>query len=286
MSAGNYPQILEQIADNLGFELASYSALSGGDINEVFLIESSSEKFVIKLNHATRFPGMFNAEKIGLETLRKADVIDVPKPIMTGKVDSQSYLALEYKNPGKQTSDFWEVFGEQLANLHQVTSSTFGLETDNYIGSLPQYNEKRNSAAEFYIEMRLEPQIKMASDKGFQLNISDRFYSNCQETIPDEPSSLVHGDLWNGNYLVNSEGLPCLIDPAVAFAPREMDLGMMHLFGGFDARLFNVYQEIFPLQAGWKERLDLWKLYYLLVHLNIFGSGYKSQVTSIISKYS
>ena len=286
MSAGNRQQILEQIANELGIELNEYKALTGGDINEVFLIESSSEKFVIKLNYATRFPGMFNAEKTGLETLRKADVIDVPKPIKTGEIDSHSYIVIEYKRAGNKASDFWEIFGEQLARLHQKTSPTFGLDADNYIGSLPQYNEKRNSAAEFYIEMRLEPQIKMASDKGFQLNISDRFYSNCQEIIPDEPSSLIHGDLWSGNFLVNSEGLPCLIDPAVAFAPREMDLGMMHLFGGFDNRLFRVYEETFPLQAGWKDRLDLWKLYYLLVHLNIFGAGYKSRVTSIISKYT
>jgi len=286
MSASNRQQLLEQIASDLGTEIISFSALSGGDINEVFLIESTKQKFVIKLNNADRFPGMFEAEQIGLETLLKADVIDIPKPIKTGKVDSQSYLAMKYKTPGKPTSDFWEIFGEQLARLHQQTSSTFGLETDNYIGSLPQYNEKRSSSAEFYIEMRLQPQIKMAAEKGFQLNASELFYSNCEKAIPDEPSSLVHGDLWNGNYLVNSKGLPCLIDPAVAYAPREMDLGMMNLFGGFDDKLFRVYNETFPLQAGWKERLDLWKLYYLLVHLNIFGAGYKSQVTSIISKYS
>lgn len=286
MSVSDQRLILEQIAKDLDLKLTGYSALSGGDINEVFLMETTSGKFVIKLNNADRFPGMFDAEKTGLEKLLEAEVIDIPKPIKTGKVDSQSYLVLEYKNPGQKTSGFWEIFGEQLAKLHQKTSSSFGLDTDNYIGSLPQYNEKRNSASEFYIEMRLEPQIKMAVDKGFQLNVSERFYSNCKNTIPDEPSSLVHGDLWNGNYLVNSQGLPCLIDPAVAFAPREMDLGMMHLFGGFDDRLFKVYGETFPLQEGWRERLDLWKLYYLLVHLNIFGTGYRSQVTSIISKYS
>ncbi|WP_026935137.1 fructosamine kinase family protein [Christiangramia echinicola] len=286
MSVSDQRRILEQIAKDLDLKLTDYSVLSGGDINKVFLMETSSGKFVIKLNHADRFPGMFDAEKTGLEKLLEAEVIDIPKPIKTGKVDSQSYLVLEYKNPGQKTSDFWEIFGEQLAKLHQKTSSSFGLDTDNYIGSLPQYNETRNSASEFYIEMRLEPQIKMAADNGFQLNVSERFYSNCKNTIPDEPSSLVHGDLWNGNYLVNSQGLPCLIDPAVAFAPRELDLGMMHLFGGFDDRLFKVYEETFPLQEGWRERLDLWKLYYLLVHLNIFGSGYRSQVTSIISKYS
>ncbi|MBT8318886.1 MAG: fructosamine kinase family protein, partial [Gramella sp.] len=176
--------------------------------------------------------------------------------------------------------------GEQLAKLHKQSASSFGLKTDNYIGSLPQYNQHRKKASEFYVEMRLEPQIKMASENAYKLNISNKFYANCEEIIPDEPPALVHGDLWNGNYIVNSQGLPCLIDPAVAYAPREMDIGMMHLFGGFSTELFKTYNEIFPLRENWKDRLDLWKLYYLLVHLNIFGSGYQAQVNSIISRYS
>lgn len=277
---------LQKIAEEFGIKLSSTSALTGGDINEVFLLEGKEGKFVVKLNDAEQFPGMFEAEKSGLEELRSPGVIDVPSPLKTGQVDSYSYLILEYKTSAPKRSDFWEIFGEQLANLHQQSTSSFGFETNNYIGSLPQYNENRDSASSFYIEMRLEPQIRMAEEKGFQLNVSENFYKNCQQLIPDEPPALVHGDLWNGNYMVNSQGDPCLIDPAIAYAPREMDLGMMKLFGGFHEHLFEVYDQTFPLDTGWKDRVDLWQLYYLLVHLNIFGAGYRSQVTSIISKYS
>ncbi|CAL65264.1 fructosamine kinase family protein [Christiangramia forsetii] len=286
MSVSNLKNILQKITTDFGKELSGFSNLTGGDINEVFLIESGSEKFVVKINDSESFPGMFEAEKLGLEKLLAPSVIDVPKPLKTGYVDSYSYLLLEHKSAATKSSDFLEIFGEQLARLHQQTSESFGLEKDNYIGSLPQYNSYKDSAAEFYIEMRLKTQIKMADEKGFQLNVKNSFYKNCMNLIPSEPPALIHGDLWNGNYLVNSVGKPCLIDPAVAYAPREMDLGMMKLFGGFDKTLFHTYNEVFPLQENWEERIPLWQLYYLLVHLNIFGSGYKSQVASIIKKFS
>lgn len=285
MSAGKFKDTLKKISDDFGIQLQSFSSLSGGDINEVFLIESKTEKFVVKLNNAEQFPGMFEAEQNGLKKLLQPGAIDIPKPIKTGYIDSYSYLILEYKSQSSKSPDFWKIFGEQLALLHQNTSPQFGLETSNYIGSLPQYNDNRSSAGDFYIEMRLQPQIEQAKKNGFPLNIPAQFYKNCERTIPDESASLIHGDLWNGNFLVNSMGHPCLIDPAVAYASREMDLGMMKLFGGFSDELFDTYQEIFPLENGWKDRLDLWQLYYLLVHLNIFGAGYKQQVISIIEKY-
>ena len=204
MSVSNRKEILKQISDENGIQLKNISALTGGDINEVFLLESNSEKFVVKLNDHRRFPGMFEAEKLGLEKLSAPSVIDVPKPIKTGQLDSQSYLLLDYKDSAAKKDNFWEVFGEQMAELHQQTRESFGLEKDNYIGSLPQYNDPKDSAAEFYIEMRLQPQIQMAEEKGFDLNVSEKFYKNCEEIIPSEKPALVHGDLWNGNYLVNS----------------------------------------------------------------------------------
>lgn len=286
MNVNRREDLLQQIAEKNGIDYKDSSPLSGGDINEVYLLQGKSGKLVAKLNSSSRFPGMFEAEKLGLEKLAQPGVIDVPEPVATGIVEEMAYLVLEHKESAPKTSGFWESFGEQMANLHKTTSENFGLEKDNYIGSLPQYNNKKDSAAEFYISMRLQPQIKMAEEKGFQLKVSDNFYKNCEQLIPREKPSLVHGDLWNGNYLVNSEGLPCLIDPAVAFAPREMDLGMMKLFGGFQEDLFNTYNEVFPLEKGWQERIPLWQLYYLLVHLNIFGAGYRSQVTSIIRQFS
>ena len=285
MSAGP-EKIIYGIAEDFGIELSGYAPLSGGDINQVFRLKTRSKSFVLKLNHARTYPGMFKAEKLGLEKLLAPGVIDVPEPLKTGELDSYSYLLLEYKASGSKVPDFWEIFGNQLAKLHRQTAESFGFEKDNYIGSLPQYNTSKDSAAEFYLEMRLEPQLKMAEEKGYELQVPDSFFRNCEELIPQEAPALVHGDLWGGNFLVNAQGLPCLIDPAVAYAPREMDLAMMKLFGGFEDRLFYAYSETFPLQTGWKERIELWQLYYLLVHLNIFGTPYMSRVQAILSKYS
>ena len=277
--------IFHQIAEQHQISLKNYTPLSGGDINDVFLL-NGERKFVLKLNSVEKFPGMFEAEKKGLESLKSANVIDVPSPLYTGEFANQSYLILEYREPGKRSKNFWLEFGEQLARLHQQTDETFGFEIDNYIGSLPQYNTRKNTAVEFYMEMRLKPQIDMAEKRGYQLNCNSNFFKNIRNSIPDEPAALIHGDLWNGNFIVNTEGNPCLIDPATAFAPREMDIALMHLFGGFPKETFISYNETFPLEIGWKDRLPLWQLYYLLVHLTIFGTGYLPQVTSIIRKYS
>lgn len=276
-----------QIAEANNFKVESVSRLTGGDINEVFLLTTTSgEQLVIKLNNREKFPGMFEAEKAGLEALAQPGVIDVPRVLHTGTAGEMAYLLLQYKAPAPKRPDFSEVLGQQLATLHRQSAKNFGFSQHNYIGSLPQYNHFHSTASDFYIEERLKPQLKMAEEKGFKLAVDEKFFSNISELIPPEPPSLIHGDLWGGNYLVNQEGLPCLIDPATAYAPREMDLAMMKLFGGFGEKVFHSYQENFPLAPGFEERVQLWQLYYLLVHLNIFGAGYKNQVESILKTYN
>lgn len=277
--------VLRQIAAENSFTLKGFSSLTGGDINNVFLLNTSTEKLVAKLNDAEKFPGMFEAEKLGLESLAKPGVIDVPKVFVTGKVENTAYILLEYKATAAKSPGFASVFGEQLAALHQQSAEKFGFPEDNYIGSLPQQNHSAASASEFYISQRLEPQLKLARD-GYNLRAKVSFFKNISGLIPNEPPALIHGDLWNGNYLVNSKGLPCLIDPATAFAPREMDLSMMKLFGGFVPEIFHTYNEISPLSPGFEERISLWQLYYLLVHLNLFGAGYKNSVTKILKSFS
>lgn len=275
------------IAEENSFEITEVDELGGGDINEVFLITTSSgEKLVAKLNDAAEFPGMFKSEKLGLETLANTNTIEIPKVLNVGELGDKAYLLLEYKEKGKAGTNFWEDFGIQLAALHRNTSENFGFSENNYIGSLPQQNKWTSSVSDFYITQRLEPQLELAKSNNFDLGISKYFLRNISENIPDEPPALIHGDLWNGNLLITSQGTPSLIDPAVAYAPREMDLAMMKLFSGFDARLFSTYHEEFPLEKGFEDRLPLWQLYYLLVHLNIFGTGYKNQVINIIKKYN
>lgn len=280
-------RLLNQIAERNNFGVKSFSRLTGGDINDVFMLSSKEDKkSVVKINDAAKYPGMFEAEKSGLEQLARPGVIDIPEVLAVGKIKDTGYLLLEYKASAPKALDFAETFGKQLAALHKTTSDEFGFSEDNYIGSLSQKNRSSKTAADFYISQRLEPQLKMAKDQGHSLQITGDFFKNISKIIPNEPPALIHGDLWNGNYLVNEKGKPCLIDPATAYAPREMDLAMMKLFGGFDPKIFNVYDEVFPLISGFEKRIPLWQLYYLLVHLNLFGSGYKNSVTTILKSFS
>ncbi len=265
----------------------NHKALHGGDINEVFQLETDKGLFVLKCNQANRFPGMFEKEAKGLQILAETHTFTIPEIIAQGETEDLSYLLMEYISPAEKSKSFWETFGNQLAELHQNTAPQFGLDHDNYIGSLEQYNVcDIQNAPQFYIEKRLAPQFALATEKGFQFKNLPAFYKNASDQIPDEKPALIHGDLWNGNYLVDKTENPCLIDPAVSFASREMDIAMMHLFSGFPERTFETYNEIFPLETGWNNRLDLWQLYYMLVHLNLFGSGYYNQANIIIKKYS
>ncbi len=277
---------LQQIALQEDFEISKASPLTGGDINDVYFIETTSgRKLVAKLNDAEKFPGMFAAEKTGLEHLSKPGVIDVPEVLSLGEVDNTAYLLLAYRETAAKSSKFAQNFGRQLAELHLVSVEKFGFPGNNYIGSLPQYNKEEETASDFYINQRLKPQLKMAKANGYELKADELFFQNIKDIIPDEPPALIHGDLWGGNYLVNQDGEACLIDPATAYAPREMDLAMMKLFGGFENVVFSSYEAQFPLEPGFKERIPLWQLYYLLVHLNLFGTGYLGSVTSIIKRY-
>lgn len=259
--------------------------LSGGDINEVYLLETGAGKFVLKKNSSSRYPGMFSAEAEGLNLLAASGAIHIPSVIIRGEMGDDAYLVLEYIESGSPASDFWQVFGRQLATLHGNTAVAFGLEGANYIGSLPQYNERRTQAVEFYVTQRLQPQFRMAYNQGYRF-ACDKLYKNLENIIPSEAPALVHGDLWNGNYLVGADGHPCLIDPAVAYNHRETDMAMMALFGGFPREVTDAYNEVFPLYEGWEDRMDVWQLYYLLVHLNLFGSGYHLGVKRIVEKYS
>lgn len=278
--------VLKKIALKQNLKLENAKSLQGGDINEVFLLECGSEKYVIKINEASKYPNMFEAEALGLKLLQVTNSFKIPKIIAAGVEGKTSYLLLEYISTGSTYQVFWKDFAYCLVKLHQTTKNNFGLKHNNYIGSLQQINNIESSASDFYINQRLIPQFKIADELDFKFSSLERFFKNISEEIPDEAPSLIHGDLWNGNYMVSNKGEPTLIDPAVAYAPREMDIAMMHLFGGFPQDVYSIYNEQFPLIENWKDRISLWQLYYLLVHLNLFGSSYLSQVKGIIKQYS
>lgn len=281
-----YQPIIKLIEEKNDLEITTIQSLSGGDINDVFLLNTSEGKKVVKINNAIKFPRMFEAEMAGMKALKAAKAIDVPKMIDVYTEGNYSCLLMEYRETGAKSSNFLKLFGKQIADLHKNTQSNFGFSEDNYIGSLPQHNNTHKNIVDFYIEERLQPQFTLAKEKGYSLGDTKKFCSALYHLIPQEKPALIHGDLWNGNYLVNADGNPCLIDPAVAYAPREMDLSMMKLFGGFSEELFNTYFEEFPVEKDFEERVPIWQLYYLLVHLNLFGTGYLGSCQNIIARFT
>ena len=278
--------ILERIAEQENFKLNKSQCFTGGDINDVYKLSSSKSNFAVKINDKEKFPKMFLREAEALGKMQKTQTFKIPEVKSIGEIDGMAYLLLEYLPSVDKKENFWLDFGKKLAKMHQNTADNFGLEEDNYIGSLPQYNKSNLSdAAEFYIEFRLEPQFKLAKESGFSFEKLDVFFKNLMGEIPREKPALVHGDLWGGNYMTGPEGEPVLIDPALAFAPREMDIGMMNLFGGFPEEVFEHYNSVFPLEENWQKRVGIWQLYYLLVHLNLFGEMYLGSVQRIYREF-
>lgn len=269
--------------------LLSDTPLSGGSINHVLRLKTNHGIFCLKYNSSGTFPGMFKKEAAGLEILRNAGDMRVPSVLHTDDAGSWSYLLLEFIESSQKISGFFFDFGHSLAAMHRHTAPSFGLDHDNYMGSLSQSNKAHDSFADFFINERLEIQLGLAKKQGYftkedQVKF-DMLYKALPRIIPEEPPALVHGDLWSGNFMVSEKGKACLIDPAVYYGHREVDLAMSMLFGGFGPEFYSSYNEAWPLEEGWRERMDLYNLYPLLVHLNLFGSVYLGEIRSIIRKF-
>ncbi len=283
--------IQSRLSDILGTTIiiSGTNPLSGGDINDAFRIETNKGQFFLKYNSASRYPGMFLKEAKGLSLLSQAAEVDIPDVVDAGETASHSYLLLEFMKTAPQKKDFWEAFGIALARLHRHTSDSFGLDHDNYIGSLPQSNYLHNTWISFFISERLERQARMARDKGLIdrpfLNKLEKLYAQLPGIIPVEPPSLIHGDLWSGNYMTGPLGHAVIIDPAVYYGHREMDIGMSRLFGGFGEAFYQAYNQEYEMEPGWIDRVDIYNLYPLLVHVNLFGGGYIGSVESILRQF-
>ncbi len=273
---------VEQILDE---KIVQINALTGGDINSVSKITTPQSSYVIKVNNNSVAHTMFTAEERGLQALASSNTFKIPEVIAVGEENKTAFILMEYIAAKPKVKNHDVEFGRMLAELHKNTAAKFGFANDNFIGTLPQYNQQLDKATDFYIQMRLMPQLEMAAKNGFTFNLGS-FFKNLTSLIPEEPPALVHGDLWSGNAITDSNGLPCLIDPAVFYGHRETDLAMMQLFGGFGNQIFNSYQNHYPLEKNWHRRIDIWQLYYLLVHLNLFGSSYYGSVKTIIEKYA
>lgn len=278
--------VREAIAAALGARVQTTRALSGGDINDAYavVLENGRELFVKTNRHPPA--GMFPTEARGLAWLGEAGAIRVPGVLAV----DERFLALELLRPGKPRPTFDEELGRGLAALHRATPGPFGLEHDNFIGRLPQSNRAAAAPgwAAFYRDRRLAPQLQAATGAGLippaMRRDFDRLFERLDQLVgPEEPPARLHGDLWGGNLMCDAEGAPCLIDPAVYGGHREMDLAMMRLFGGFGTAAFAAYDEVHPLASGHAQRVPLYQLYPLLVHVNLFGGSYVASVASALA---
>lgn len=277
---------LEQL---LGSAVRSVATVAGGDINDSYRIGLSDGRrlFVKTKRHPP--PHFYAREAEGLAFLAAglaAEVLRVPAVIAY----SPAALVLEFLDLAPPSPEVDERLGRGLADLHRASPGRFGLAQDNYIGTLPQENGELSRWAEFYGQARLLaqarlPQAERLLDRTLRRRL-ERLVARLDDLVGEpEPPARLHGDLWGGNWLSTKQG-PFLVDPAVYGGHREVDLAMMRLFGGFSERVFQAYAEAMPLSVGHEERVDLYQLYPLLVHVNLFGAGYLGGVSRIVSRYT
>jgi protein-ribulosamine 3-kinase len=277
-------QLLESVFE--GEHVHSHMPLSGGDINEVYLVKTSHFSHVIKLNSGNDASRMFKLEKTSLKLMRDHSEFIVPKTTKLGSHLSTSYIVLEYIEKGKGRYP-QKLSGRCLAKMHLKSEVQFGFPESNYIGSLVQTNDWASNWNDFFINMRILPLLEQThnhfskSEKGK----FEQMFKNLGNFFPPAEPSLLHGDLWSGNTFSNTRNRPVVYDPAVYYGHHLMDLGMSRLFGGFDTSFYEAYQEIRPLENNWEESLDIANLYPLLVHLKLFGASYKGRITTVLSTY-
>ena len=280
---------LKNILQQCGFDDAQVQAVTGGDINRAYRIQTGDVSFFLKINDAAAFPLMFQREANGLEALKKYSHCIVPNVIKTGVAGDQQYLLLEWIERAAPAKDYYSSLGKSLAEMHFQSQTKYGWPVDNYIGSLPQQNTLTADWCSFYATHRIAPLVKLLTDAGLFSNSqhqqAERLYTKLSQYFPNEKPAFLHGDLWGGNHFPNENGLPVLIDPAVYFGHREMDIGMTALFGGFDRSFYEAYQYHYSLESGWQQRLQLTQLYPVLVHAVLFGGHYIAQASSILAQF-
>ena len=260
-------------------ELSGQESTGGGCINQTLRVRYGADSYFVKLNSASR-ADMFAAEALGLRELQDSHTLRVPEAVCWGDDGESAYLVLEDLQLGGR--DDLAALGEGLAAMHRVTRERFGWDTDNTIGSTLQINTSEHDWVDFWRTQRLQFQLELAAENGHGGRLQsqgekllDAFPALFADYSP--PASLLHGDLWSGNYAFNRSGEPVIYDPAVYYGDREADLAMTELFGGFGADFYAAYRANYPLDAGYGVRKTLYNLYHILNHLNIFGEGYRSQ---------
>lgn len=280
--------IVEQInaASGLSIQAGSSQVIGGGCINQALVLGQGEQRVFVKLNRSDLL-SMFEAEAAGLAEMAATKSIRVPEPLCTGLDGGQAFIAMEYIPLGGRRGDA-SVAGRQLADMHRATRPRFGWDRDNTIGSTPQPNAERDDWVEFWSEQRLGFQLQLAARNGYGGRLQqngERLRQGLGALLDHSPAaSLLHGDLWGGNIGYKADGQPVIFDPACYYGDREADLAMTELFGGFGGQFRAAYEEAWPLSPGYSVRKQLYNLYHILNHLNLFGGGYLSQAERMIGQ--
>lgn len=257
--------------------------IGGGDVNQAYRVTDGKQDYFLKY-HPQMSADFFQAEVDGLTEL--SATVRVPKVYQHGSFTDEAFLLLEWIEPGEGDQ---KDLAHELSKVHQIKANQFGYKRNNFMGLLPQINKRSNDWWNFYFSNRLEVQIKIANGRNHWTTRREKNYQLFKEwvykkwgTMSFEPT-LLHGDFWSGNTFFDTHGQPVFIDPAVSYGHREMDLAMSQLFGGFRQEFIDSYQEISPMRTGWQDRLTIYQLYYLLVHLNMFGESYGEAVDRVLA---
>lgn len=279
-------KVRDWLAEQGHGQITGWRGVGGGCINNgMRLTTTSGHSFFLKTNRSAP-PDMFAQEAAGLLALDVPDGPRVPRPFLHGP----DFFLMEDLTPARPAKDYWQKFGRQMAALHNHTSPKFGSDEDNYIGRTPQPNDWMEDGYQFFARRRLNFQAEMAAKNGLlefqEVAKISAIASRLRELVPEQPASILHGDLWSGNSMTDAKGQPAIIDPAAYYGWAEADLAMMTLFGSPGAGFWDAYNEVRPLEPGWRERFSLYNLYHLLNHLNLFGRGYYAQVMSTAQQFA
>ena len=314
-----YPSLAEAVKAIFGENrhVAKKTPISGGDINDAYALTLDDGTILFMKSNTVSSLANFRAEAAGLEAIRATGAIGVPAVLGMGTDKGFSFLLLEYIRGGSRIRNYWEMFAAQLAEMHRADvpsganapnranvpsradvsnianapeseGKEYGFSEDNWIGARKQLNTLHSEWIPFFRDCRLAPQLQSARSyfSGEDLNRAEYILANLDRYLvePEKPS-LVHGDLWSGNMITGDDGKGWLIDPAVYYGHPEVDIAMTELFGGFPRAFYEAYKEAGRLQPGYEDRKDLYNLYQLLNHLNMFGRGYLPEVRWILAKY-
>ena len=283
-----WQHIEQQIALATGekFSIGSNTGIGGGCINSACRVSAGGRSYFIKTNHA-RHAFMFEAEAEGLREMAASKTVRVPEPVCYGEYGNQCYVVMEYLDLGGHAD--MRLFGRQLAQMHQVTAEHFGWRIDNTIGSTPQPNTPAADWIEFWREYRLGFQLELAARHGYGgelQRLGERLLADFPALFSDYSPrpSMLHGDLWSGNYGALPGGEPVIFDPAFYYGDREADLAMTTLFGGFGGDFYAAYNEAWPLHPGHGTRRTFYNIYHIINHTNMFGGGYHGQAIGMIER--